>query len=482
MFKREIKPLPEGMAEAIAKSIDRLEYVGEAAKGHKNRPADQDQGDKKVIKSATPDESKLDKAVKEETDLEETTMGSITVDSDEERKKRAAMYRAKKAAKMVAKEETKLTESASKIIKDLEAGNSIDVIVQKNLSRKMSKDDILKVIREYQWKKRMRKEENELEEAKKSIHDLKAEYEKLTGKKAPAGTSMTAMQIKIDQAKRSMSEAKHLDPVGKEDDDIDNDGDSDSSDRYLKMRRKAIGRAMKKEEVEQIDELSQETLRNYHAKAGADRQKARSEVEKGMNAKRPTAKSVQKTGDAYKRFIKRGKGMTKAAERMNEETEQIDEISQSLARRYIKKARDDRNDALDTYDKTKKYVSGKKYRQAGAAWEKAMKRNKGIDAAAKRLKEETVSEAKSASGYDLYHSTMAGALQHAKAQAEKRGYEVDMNDWDQKVAMGPRKPSKDGEYNAYSLKLTKNGKPVRQALHIQVTNIGNRFELNMYIQ
>ena len=35
-----------------------------------------------------------------------------------------------------------------------------------------------------------------------------------------------------------------LDPVGKEDDDIDNDGDVDKSDSYLKNRRKAIGKAI----------------------------------------------------------------------------------------------------------------------------------------------------------------------------------------------------------------------------------------------
>ena len=39
-----------------------------------------------------------------------------------------------------------------------------------------------------------------------------------------------------------------LDPVGKEDDDVDNDGDVDSSDKYLKNRRKAIGKAMKKDD------------------------------------------------------------------------------------------------------------------------------------------------------------------------------------------------------------------------------------------
>lgn len=36
-----------------------------------------------------------------------------------------------------------------------------------------------------------------------------------------------------------------LDPVGKEDDDIDNDGDVDKTDKYLHKRRQAVGRAMK---------------------------------------------------------------------------------------------------------------------------------------------------------------------------------------------------------------------------------------------
>jgi len=37
-----------------------------------------------------------------------------------------------------------------------------------------------------------------------------------------------------------------MDPVGHGDSDIDNDGDSDESDDYLKNRRKAVGKAMKK--------------------------------------------------------------------------------------------------------------------------------------------------------------------------------------------------------------------------------------------
>ena len=41
-----------------------------------------------------------------------------------------------------------------------------------------------------------------------------------------------------------------LDPVGKEDGDVDNDGDTDDSDRYLKKRRAAISKAIKKQKNE----------------------------------------------------------------------------------------------------------------------------------------------------------------------------------------------------------------------------------------
>ena len=43
---------------------------------------------------------------------------------------------------------------------------------------------------------------------------------------------------------------KKLDPVGQEDGDIDNDGDEDETDSYLANRRKAIGKAMKKEDMQ----------------------------------------------------------------------------------------------------------------------------------------------------------------------------------------------------------------------------------------
>ena len=63
-------------------------------------------------------------------------------------------------------------------------------------------------------------------------------------KKTAAYKSMAATAAKkFDEA---------LDPVGKEDADIDNDGDTDKSDKYLHKRRKAIAKAMRKEALDPV--------------------------------------------------------------------------------------------------------------------------------------------------------------------------------------------------------------------------------------
>ena len=57
--------------------------------------------------------------------------------------------------------------------------------------------------------------------------------------------------VKMLQERKEKEESK-LDPVGQADADIDNDGDTDSSDEYLHKRRKAIKKSMKKEENEAL--------------------------------------------------------------------------------------------------------------------------------------------------------------------------------------------------------------------------------------
>lgn len=80
--------------------------------------------------------------------------------------------------------------------------------------------------------------------------------------------------------------------------------------------------------------------------------------------------------------------------------------------------------------------------------------------------------------YSLYHKTYSGAMQAAYAYAKKKGFEVDKDDIDSKVAMGPRKPSS-GKTNSFTLKLVGQKKKM---LAVQVTNLDNkRYELNAYL-
>ena len=71
-----------------------------------------------------------------------------------------------------------------------------------------------------------------------------------------------------------LQEKKKLDPVGKEDGDVDNDGDKDSSDEYLMKRRKAIGKAIKSKMSEGVRDMDPEK--------GTAERKARLEKKRGM--------------------------------------------------------------------------------------------------------------------------------------------------------------------------------------------------------
>ena len=101
--------------------------------------------------------------------------------------------------------------------------------------------------------------------------------------------------------------------------------------------------------------------------------------------------------------------------------------------------------------------------------------------------------------YQVYLKTYTSAINTALEYAEKQGYEYDKEETASKIGLGPKKPS-DGKTNRFSIELTKNGKPQRKQLHIQVYNMGtfkrdnrdgslvrsmyggqNEYELNTYI-
>ena len=90
---------------------------------------------------------------------------------------------------------------------------------------------------------------------------------------------------------------------------------------------------------------------------------------------------------------------------------------------------------------------------------------------------EELNEAKSSSGYELYHNSFANAMSHAYTMAKKiYGVDIDKKEIDNKVATGPRKPSV-GKTNRYRLK-GKGG-----VMQIQVYHSDEKikpYELNMY--
>jgi hypothetical protein len=169
---------------------------------------------------------------------------------------------------------------------------------------------------------------------------------------------------------------KKLDPVGKADADIDNDGDTDKSDEYLHNRRKAVSAAIKgksmkeeedrskldsflkgmkdgklyaatkkrpptqyvmkdkkdvqKEEVEELDELSKKTLGSYVKKAAGDA------VTKAYRAGDVRDKD---SGKNYMKALGRQIGISTATSKLaKEEVEQIDELKKSTLGSYVKKA------------------------------------------------------------------------------------------------------------------------------------------------
>ena len=111
---------------------------------------------------------------------------------------------------------------------------------------------------------------------------------------------------------------KKLDPVGQADADIDNDGDVDKSDKYLHNRRKAIKKAMSKESTA-VDEISQDTLKSYHAKAASDVKDKTKKLRKGTL-----------TPDEFKKAQKRVTGLDRAASKMEATDMDTDNVDKAI--------------------------------------------------------------------------------------------------------------------------------------------------------
>ena len=101
-------------------------------------------------------------------------------------------------------------------------------------------------------------EESEDRKYKVSVLDPKTEKSYVRYANRQKITELRAKGLKVEMTEHGdpyegtkregekPKEKKKLDPVGKEDGDVDNDGDKDKSDKYILNRRKAIGDAMAK--------------------------------------------------------------------------------------------------------------------------------------------------------------------------------------------------------------------------------------------
>jgi len=212
--------------------------------------------------------------------------------------------------------------------------------------------------------------ETDMKKREKNNEKARKDMEKVPGQKNPHFEEVSTLRKGWGDAYASIYEKK-LDPVGQEDGDIDNDGDKDSSDKYLAKRRKAIAKSMgkdvkegkmsdedikkrvgytsdetrqkrldkikvkfmKKEEVEQIDEISQKTATKAFAQRATNEYETDSDSKKSDAAKsRIVKKFGKKAGDHAERAAHRNTFGRSNMPPMSKEETEVEEGYQELSR------------------------------------------------------------------------------------------------------------------------------------------------------
>jgi hypothetical protein len=80
------------------------------------------------------------------------------------------------------------------------------------------------------------------------LHDIGSLLDKVNKQKIATPqdiSNQVRKYVQVQDEKKSDVVEEKLDPVGKEDGDVDNDGDKDNTDKYLLKKRKAISKALK---------------------------------------------------------------------------------------------------------------------------------------------------------------------------------------------------------------------------------------------
>ena len=124
------------------------------------------------------------------------------------------------------------------------------------------------------------------------------------------GTPYEGEKKKGEQTSKVKS-GKGLDPVGKEDGDVNNDGKKDKTDSYLMNRRKAIGKAMAKEEFigEVADTKPEEKEKKMDVMKGKNKVEVNPKLGEGMEMKKDKkVEDDEGSFDAMKDLLKTKEG------------------------------------------------------------------------------------------------------------------------------------------------------------------------------
>ena len=236
-------------------------------------------------------------------------------------------------------------------------------------------------------------------------------------------------------------------------------------------------------EEEELDEISKKKLADYLDKSHVAFKKTQASGSPMTDKQKRRYSTGSEAGDnAYNK--QSGRARVNATEGV-----ELDEISKKKVGEYSDKARDEfRKQQASGSPMTDKVVAmasdeigAKRSINSAERPPMNMKDKSTLKIVMSRKKQfigRPLMEAKET--YTISHKTFSSAVQHALAQAEKRGYTVDEDDWDRKVAMGPRKPGT-GKTNSYEIALMKDGKETKRKLQMQVYYDQGRYELNMYI-
>ena len=241
------------------------------------------------------------------------------------------------------------------------------------------------------------------------------------------------------EPKEPLIAEKSLDPVDKKelkgkhkdraDKDIDNDGDVDSSDKYLHKKRKAISKAMKEDaEVEETNVEHSDPVNAgeaFQIESDAPKVKEETEIEE----------TTMMSGDKKKKSMPEiKKDMEKAVDKANDKLKEeaatmvdrvVAEISDQMKKRYISKAQKEitskekeKDMVRKNMDKNPDNFSDANKKSSDAKYDaETNKRRKGIRQAASKLGGQTAKQS----------GTKLGLSQGMKPSSKKLGEAEDLN-------------------------------------------------------